>query len=212
MHMIGTKTLAIACMIAATGLWLSGCSSEPLPPTEPRQLDPATAKADYWLAKPAAAIVYGEDYDQLWDACADVARADLYSLDRQDYRDGLLTTTPMISKQIWEFWRNDAGDSYDAMQDTLQTIRRTVRFEFDRGSGGNTVTPKVLVERFAQPNNRITSTGEYRGYFATTDEPSSMRSPYSTSSEDYWYAIGRDYAMEAELAKAIKAKLAPQEP
>jgi hypothetical protein len=186
--------------IILISLILGGCSYEPQPVSEPPQVDPATAKPDYWFAKPAAATVYGDNYDQLWDAAAASAQQYWYDLDRQDYRNGILTTHPMVSKQFWEFWRHDAGDSYAEWQDTLQTVRRTVRFEFDHSGNGGTVSPKVLVERFAQPNNQITSTGEYRNYFSADTAD-------ANKTNDYWYPIGRDYALEAQLAHAIKLRI-----
>jgi hypothetical protein len=181
-------------------LLLAGCSSAPVPPSDAPQLDPATARSEYWLAKPAAATVYCDNYDSLWDVCSQLAISDFYSLDRQDYREGVLTTHPMVSKQIWEFWRHDTGDLYYATENTVQAIRRTIHFDFDRRpDGGSTVTPKVVVERFVQPNKRITSTGEYREYFSPVDSAS--------KDEDYWYAIGRDYEMESDLIIAIREKI-----
>jgi hypothetical protein len=183
----------------------AGCSSEPAPLSAPPEPDPATATAGYWLAKPAAAAVGGANYDQLWDACADVARGEYFGLDRQDYREGLLTTRPLVSKQVWEFWRSDAGDLYYAVEDSVQTVRRTIHFEFDRQANGCTVTPKVLVERLAQPSRQITSSGEYRNLFRVETQ---QRVPGDVGpSDEYWYAVGRDYAMEAELAQAIQSRL-----
>jgi hypothetical protein len=200
--------IAAGCLVAA---YLPGCSSSPPPVTEPPVLDPATAKPDYWLAKPSAASLYDDDYDRLWNACAETAKSEFFSLDRQDYRDGLLTTRPLVSKQLWEFWRSDAGDSYYALQNSIQTIRRSIEFDFDRQAAGGTVSPKVLIERFAQPNRRITSTGDYRQFFSPVNTgPPATPDPYGDANEGYWYSIGRDYAMEAELVEAISDRLAKQ--
>jgi hypothetical protein len=67
-----------------------------VPPSAPPQLDPASAKPEFWLGKPAAVTIYGADYDRMWEICSQVATADLFSLDRQDYREGVLTTHPMV--------------------------------------------------------------------------------------------------------------------
>jgi hypothetical protein len=210
-HMSGNRAAVGWVVIIAAGILFSGCASSPPPVTEPPVLDPVTATPEYWLAKPAAASVYGEDFDKLWSASAETAHNEFFTIDRQDYRDGLLTTRPLISKQIWEFWRSDAGDEYYAWQNSLQTIRRTIQFEFDRQSGGATVSPKVLIERFSQPNRRITSTGEYRRFF--TPQPTAAEASAVDKDDQeygYWYSVGRDYAMEAELASAIKLRLAKQ--
>jgi hypothetical protein len=189
--------------LMALGLCGAGCSSEPVAPSAVPEPDPVTATPEYWLAKPSAAAVGGDNYDVLWNACATVAKGEYFTLDREDYREGILTTRPMVSKQLWEFWRSDAGDLYYAAQDSVQTIRRTIRFEFDREPNGCTVTPKVLIERLAQPNKRITSSAEYRKFFRVPEN----RSPLDTTTDDYWFSIGRDYAMEAELTQAIQTQL-----
>jgi hypothetical protein len=193
-------------LLLALGLWGAGCSSEPVAPSSVPEPDPATGTAEYWLAKPATSSAASANYDQLWGASEAVARADFYSLDREDYREGLLTTRPLVSKQIWEFWRNDAGDAYEADQDSVQTIRRTILFEFDRQPSGCKVTPKVLIERLAQPNRRITSSGEYKKFFNVPGRKTDVDNP----TDDYWFSVGRDYAMEAELAAAIQQKLGAQ--
>ena len=95
-----------------------------------------------------------------------------------------------------------------AVQNSLQTIRRTVRFRFDKSPGGYTVTPKVLVERFSQPTKRITSAAQYRSTFAyETPDSSVERETGVRDTGEYWYAIGRDEAMESQLAERIKDKL-----
>jgi hypothetical protein len=181
---------------------LAGCASAP-PPPEPPVPDPASGKAAYWLDKPAAAVVYDQDYDELWGICADLARSEQFTLDRQDYRDGILTTHPLVSRQIFEFWRPDSGDLYYVVQNSLQTVRRTIEFQFHEVGEGYTVTPKVVIERLAQQNKRITSTSEYGQAFGGYD-----LTPDITNS-DLWFAVGRDLMMEAELANAIKQHIAP---
>jgi len=173
------------------------------------KVDPQTAQGSYWLSQPAAATVYADDYDKLWNICSDLARDELFTLDRQDYRDGFLITQPLVSKQIFEPWRPDTGDFYGVVQNSLQTIRRTIHFEFDKLPGGYIVTPKVVVERFSQHTKRVTSTAQYHSVFSNNDPLDVTRKQYEQQLDNAWYAIGRDPAMEAKLAKAIKQKLGP---
>jgi hypothetical protein len=190
-------------------LLITGCATQSAPPPPVAPIDPASAKTDYWLNKPAAATVFAGDYDKLWEICIAIAHTDLFDLDRRDYRDGLLTTKPLVSKQIFEFWRPDTGDVYSAVQNSLQTTRRTIYFQFDRLPDGYTVTPKVVVERFATRDKRITSPGQYRSAFQSVDPdaPHAPPVPGIDPNAREWYAIGRDLAMEAELAKSIKESL-----
>lgn len=194
----------------ATVLMAAGCASGP-PPQPAPQPDPATAYPQYWLSKPAAASVWSGNYDKLWGACGDVARDELFILDREDYRDGLLTTQPLVSRQFFEIWRPDTGDTHDLIINSLQSIRRTIRFEFEKSSGGYSATPKVLIERLSQPEVRTTTAARYRSLFATPQLPSDhgprmVEGALGTFGED-WYAIGRDLKMEEQLAQAVKQRL-----
>lgn len=186
---------------------LIGCAAAP-PPLEPPELNPATATADYWLKQPAEATVFSDNYDKLWNTCEELARNELFELDREDYRDGLLTTKPLVSKQIFEPWRPDTGDTYEVVQNSLQTIRRTIEFDFEKLPGGYTVTPKVVVERLASRNPHITSTAEYGGV-VTGAEAGAMPAvgAQNETTPPYWYAINRDRPMEAQLAKTIEQRL-----
>ena len=69
-------------------------------------------------------------------------------LDRQDFRAGVITTKPLVSKQFWELWRNDVVTLSDMANSSLATHRRTLRFDIDRkDAGGYVATPRVVVER-----------------------------------------------------------------
>jgi hypothetical protein len=187
---------------------LAGCVSQEQTSLElPHTQDAKTAHAEYWLAKPAAASVFGTDYDQLWNVCEDLARRDLFLLDRQDYRDGLLTTKPLVSRQFFEPWRPDTGDGYGVLQNSLQTIRRTIYFEFQKLPGGYVVTPKVVVERSASPTKHITSSSQYAFIFAYQPPSANEIASGAPAAGYFWYAIGRDLAMEAQMATAIKEKI-----
>lgn len=203
----------IAILSSAAAIALAGCASSapPLPPGMP-QPDPTTGKVDYWLAQPGAASVFCPDYDRLWDTCQSTARDDQFAFDQDDYRQGLLTTRPLPSRQFFEIWRNDCGDSYGVAQSSLQTIRRTIDFEFQSLPGGFVVTPKVVVERLAQLTLRITSPAEYSRAFTgveplSNDPAQEAARVVLQDSTEHWYAIGRDSALEAELAQEIQRRI-----
>lgn len=172
---------------------LAGCGQRidrsPTATTRPAGADdPRTATVDYWLAQPAGAGVRAGELTVLWDACEDVARAWTFRIDRRDYRAGVLSTEPMVSRQVFEFWRRDGEKFPDAQEATLGTIRRTIFFQFSRGADGvYEVSPKVVVERHA------TVEPKYR------DDPDM---PVT-----YWYALRRDVLMEQRLAEDIRRRL-----
>ncbi|MGD0462384.1 MAG: hypothetical protein ABSB74_07835 [Tepidisphaeraceae bacterium] len=198
--------------LAALSL-LAGCAgnSQGLPATRPALLSiPAErATADYWLNQPTVASVTCRDYQRLWAACGQTLRNDQFDIQQEDYREGVLTTWPMISMQFFEVWRSDAGTLHDVMLDSLQTIRRSARFELARGPDGSYVArPKVLIEQLSHPERRLSSVSQFTGAFTVTAEsPTRVTAEGATVANRYWYVLGRDEAMEKELADSVRAKL-----
>lgn len=196
---------------------LGGCIGKPQDPaaTQPATaVDPATTQPSYWLGQPAAATVTAGGFEPLWEACKDVAREHLFRLDRTDYRAGVLTTKPMVSGQFFEPWRRELKDADDVAESSTATIRRTVRFEIGRRDDGTfAMVPKVLVERQALAERRITSVVLYRGAFGRKGETRAQPSGTRESDQGiilpakYWYPIGRDGKLEKALADAVERRL-----
>ena len=191
---------------------LTACSPNPEgPTTRPAFLSAPASEAspDYWWNKPNVTSVTTPNFDKLWQACVDTLVFDQFELNEQDRRFGALTTYPMISKQFFEFWRSDAGDLHEIAQDSLQTIRRTVHIYFARNPDGQFVAyPKVLMEQLSHPERRITAQAQFSQAFASTYEmPNRTTDQGATVPNRYWYSIGRDNAMEKQLARAVEQRL-----
>ena len=198
---------------------LAGCETSP--PTHSAAVraavtpaDPKLATPDYWWNQPPAARAADADFARLWDACQVETHARFMRVDREDYRLGLLTTIPLVSKQIFEPWRTDAVTVHDQAESTLGTIRRTVRFEIARRPDGTyEVVPKVLVERFASAERRLTAISQYHQAFsgprAVADSPDLTGdvTVENGAAADYWYPLHRDAALEADLANSIARRL-----
>ncbi len=167
-----------------------GCIGRTSPATRPATaIDPRTADPAYWLSQPASAAATAGDLAVLWDASEDVARRYSFRIDRRDYRDGILTTYPIISKQFFEVWRGDAGSIDDVRESSLATVRRSIHFRFSEApDGGYSVAPRVLVERQSRPDPTL-----------RTDE---------SAPDTYWYALRRDRQMERKLADDIRDRIA----
>ena len=182
-------------------------------------IDVATTRPAYWLAQPAAAEVRADDFASLWEAAKDAARGHQFALDREDYRAGVITTVPEISKQIFEVWRNDTGTLYDTMANTAGAIRRTIRFEVSRNpDGAFAAVPKVLVERLSIFERRVTDVSQYRFAFSGPATVQPARTAVTLDPETYpdvpvkyWYPIGRDTEMEKDLARRVERSLARRE-
>jgi hypothetical protein len=197
----------LSCLI----LFASGCLlSNAKPTTMPlSKIDPVQATPDYWWNQPAVVQVQNTDFQKLWDACKGELYVRLFTVDREQYRDGILTSEPMVSKQFFELWRDDTSSVHDTAESSLATIRRTVRFEVVRlDDGSYQATPKVLVERFDSAERRLTAITQYHSAFsgprATVDSGDQSGQPIAS---DYWYPVRRDTDLEKQIADSIRQRV-----
>jgi hypothetical protein len=210
--------------LALLALIASGCASRdrtaPAPATQPSV---GSARPAYWFDRPATQHVEAKDFDVLWAQCEEAARDFGFRVDRQDYRGGVMTTQPLISKQFFELWRNDVRTVDDLAESSLMTVRRTIRFDIEKaaagvgggggGAGGYVASPRVVVERFSRAEQAISSSVYLRNAFRVTG---TNKRTWGTRETDrgivlprqYWYATGRDAALEQAVAENLKKRLA----
>jgi hypothetical protein len=172
-------------------------------------VDPSQALPDFWWNKPGVVQVSHPDFEKLWSACKGEMYIRLFTLDREQYREGLLTSEPLISKQIFEPWRQDVLSVHDQIESSLATIRRTVHFEVLRLPDGTyQATPKVLIERYASAERRLTTITQYHQAFSGprtfNDAPDQSGEPVAA---DYWYPLRRDTDLEKLMAESIRRRL-----
>lgn len=173
-------------------------------------IDPKQAKPSYWLDQPAVARVRSRSFEALWNGCQVAAQGDGFLIDRRDYREGLLTTLPLASKQVYEFWHDDVVTVHDLAQSSLGMLRRTARFEITRRADGSfEASPKVLVERNSLIERRITSVDQYQNAFSVEAQDVARETERSGNDipAEYWYPIGRDHALEKQLADSARERL-----
>jgi len=173
----------------------------------------ASARPQFWLRKPATVTIEANDFEQLWRACEESARHFGFVLDRQDYRGGVITTQPLTSKQFFEFWRNDVATLDDLAKSSLSTYRRTLRFDIEKtAAGGYAASPRVVIERYARSETPITASVYLRNAFRsqrgtrTWGSPETDRGVYIP--RQYWYATGRDDALEKNVGSEMRKQLA----
>jgi hypothetical protein len=207
-----SKVLAAVALLGAGSL--IGCEHVDQSPAI-TQTDQKLAQPAYWLNQPANASVKSDNYEDLWEACVEAARYRGFKPDLQDYREGILITQPLVSKQIFEVWRRDVTALDDQVESTLATTRRIIRFEITRDSadGGGaadtfTCVPKVLEQHYAAAERRITAIQRYREAFSLTNvQGSKERDRGIDIPPEYWYTTARDAAMEKQLAQAIESRV-----
>jgi hypothetical protein len=172
-------------------------------------IDPKKAQSEYWFRLPAIEQIKASDYDQLWNACENTAQDFSFTVDRVDYRTGLITTKPLISKQFFEFWRRDVLDFESQADSDTTTHRRVAHFKIARLADDSYVCePRVVVEHYAMPERRITAVYQYQDAFSlhrqfeeqTNDDGTPLR-------VDYWYAERRDEVLERAMAARIREYL-----
>ena len=120
-----------------------------------------------------------------------------------------MTTFPLVSSQFFEVWRQDLVRPADTAEASLATVRRTLRFDIGRRPDGTfRAVPKVLIERFTSTERRITSVTQYREIFSIERaEGDRERDRGYELPTEYWYAIGRDEALERRVAAQVEGKL-----
>ena len=206
---------AIPVLLLALSM-LGGCVYGPEATTPPSTRPIATAiglgtaNPDYWYARPGVVSVPAGDYDKLWQACERALRGRRFAPDRMDYRDGVMTSEPLTSRQFWEVWRSDVVDTYDLAESSIGTLRRTIRFDLNRSpDGACTAIPRVVIERFTASDRRITIATDYRGAVSPMERTAS-RSPQSLNQPGarQWYALRRDTELEKVLAQDVEGYLA----
>ncbi len=188
-------------------LFLSGCifgKANPAVTAPVTQINPKEATPDFWWNQPGVTQVHGNDFQKLWDACKGELYVRLFTVDREQYRNGLLSSEPMVSKQFFEPWRTDAVNLHDVAESSLATIRRTVRFEVRRRPDGSyDAVPKVLVERYASTERRLTTITQFRQSLSGPRPVNNTTDQTAAQATDYWYAVRRDTDMEKDIAASI---------
>ena len=186
---------------------VAGCAHQPPPTTKPSY---ATTQPSYWLAQAPATRVTSPDFDLLWKACEEAARGYGFSLDRQDFRSGVITTYPLISKQFFEVWRNDVQTPHDLADSSINAYRRTIHFSIKRLPDGTfEMTPAIVIERQALAEHPVSASVYLR--YAFRNDMRETRSAGTAESDEglqlprnYWYATGRDTVLEKSVAKSVE--------
>jgi hypothetical protein len=208
-HRSSSLKLAICTLQFVVALMLTGCvtptaTTQPVTQVDPRQADPA-----YWLSQDDAATIRSRNFDALWSAAQEAARDHHFRIDRTDFRSGLITTAPLVSKQFFELWRNEVRDIDHLAESSLGTVRRTLHLDIERlDDGSYQLVPRAVIERQVYASRRLGSSISYQkvigtGGIGTPESDQGILLPTF-----YWYAIGRDATLERSIARNIEKRLA----
>ena len=174
---------------------------------------PATGPANTHLVvkvvdpNQTARFIYRASYDNIWQQAITVLNKSGFALDRQDYRLGVLSTQPLPGAQFIEFWKPQQVNFTDAMENTINNQRRTVRLTISKVPGKADfyeIGMQVLVERRSNPTEVIGGPlfveGSGFGRNAIT-----LQSDYAQprGAAAVWVPIGHDPDLERKLIDAL---------
>ncbi|HUO09181.1 MAG TPA: hypothetical protein VM008_12815 [Phycisphaerae bacterium] len=149
--------------------------------------------------------IYHASYDNIWQQAMKLLTNTGFTLDRKDYRLGILTTKPLPSAQFVEPWKPQQTNFTNAMENTINMQQRTVRLSISPvplKPDFYEIGIQVLVER---QNNPIEQMGgpifvEGSGFGRAQV---SLRSDYTpaviTGIGPSWYVLGHDPDLEKKL-------------
>jgi hypothetical protein len=159
-----------------------------------------------------ARYIYNAGYDNVWKQGMAILTEAGFALDRQDYRLGTMTTQPLPSNQIIEFWKPQTTNATNLMENTINDQRRFVRLTISKVEGKPQfyeIAVQVIVERETNPEEII-----YGPVFAEGSgfgrNAISLRSDYATTAYSptkvdpgRWNILGHDPDLERKLLEAL---------
>lgn len=123
-----------------------------------------------------------------------------FTLHRIDTENGRILTHPLSGAQFFEFWRKDAVGSFNQIESTLHTVRRTAELTFTPVNNGTHIICTVHTERLNLPSRE--TAGPNQAYQILTESSPIVQtvkfSPDQTRGM-VWVPLGED----TELANAI---------
>ena len=159
-----------------------------------------------------ARYVYAATYDHIWEESMALLVREGYRIDRQDYREGVLTTIARPAAHILEAWRDDWVGGKHAAENTVNTQRRTVRITIAPVEGKPDfyeVAAQVLVERQDNPSETINAPifveGSAFGRNAVTVQSDFLDSTFLPPGN--WRIEGHDLSAEKQVLDRLFKKI-----
>ena len=187
-----------ATQLAETGPVTEPTATTTAPATQPGHM--ATRVID---PNQTTRFVFNASYDNVWQQEMLLLHNMGFALDRQDYRLGEMTTQALQSAQIIEFWRPEHTLPTNALENTVNSQRRTVRLRISNVPGKPDfyeIAIQVLVERRTNPTEAIggpvfvEGSGFGRNAVALHSDYAVPKPPPSA-----WVMMGHDPDLEKKL-------------
>ncbi|MCL2639264.1 MAG: hypothetical protein FWD53_00310 [Phycisphaerales bacterium] len=165
--------------------------------------------------------VYNASYDNVWQQALLIAAQTGFTVDRKDYRQGVISTRSLPSAQLIEFWKPQQTNFNNALENTINSQRRYLRITINTVPGHPKfyeIGVQVLVERETNPTellsgplfiegsgfgrNAITLRSDYAD--ATTAMPPKKAGAIEqTDPHRRWVLLGHDPDLEKKILNAL---------
>jgi len=160
------------------------------------QATPQSASAPVQIA--------GQEYARMYQAAIDVLRDNGYTIDRDDYRFGAVTTDAEQTRTLFEPWRRNGKTFMQAASATANRQRRVVRVQMEpiEHTDQYNLYVEAVVEQLQLPTRFLT--GSTRGpaifgHLRNVPEEYARRG----ITDGYWQTIERDPLLEQRLLDEI---------
>lgn len=164
--------------------------------------------------------ITAEEYDRVFESAVDVLRNELFVIDRQDRRFGVITTDPLWSSSLSEPWRTDNTTFYQTLDSTLNYHRRTVSVWLKPqdqpvaiGATGEPIGDpdywlevNVALERRQHPDRQLNTAAISSVGFVSRSGRARRLGTERGDEESFWRPMGRDEYLEQRLVNLILAR------
>jgi hypothetical protein len=166
-------------------------------------------------------FAYRTNYEYLYQHAMQTLADFGYTIDRYDFRQGVIVTFPKPAAQIVEPWRPDLATATAGGESTVNSQRRTIRVAIQKAP--NTafyeVGVQVLVERETNPKGTLAGAVTFRdlgtafgrspvslgsdntGIRDIPEDAAATTRPIKPRIElkEAWYPVGRESALEQKI-------------
>jgi hypothetical protein len=142
-----------------------------------------------------------EPLANVWQVSQAELKSRGFELDRVDLRSGAIDTFPLVSKQWFEFWRNDVVDGESLAQASLHTIRRQIHLELVQDGDKYNLQCRVCVEKLSGKSSIAGGKAQARQLFAVAANKKQK------NMSQQWVAFDDDHVLEQHILHSITKKL-----
>lgn len=155
-----------------------------------------------------------DSYSSLYESAADTLRENFFRLDRQDRREGVLTTHPETSASWFELWRPQPELGYYWLEANMSTIQRqaTVRLLAQPTQpGAYDVDVEVQRLRYSLRERQIDNAAAALRLYSQ-DAPTTEGRTERPRDTGHWIPLGRDAFAEQRLLSTIISRYETRPP